>query len=288
MEDLEKKIFSLLKNHERKQKTALSRKYPILKKPVSRIRCILRHIRNLFNSGIKTARSDTFFPYVIACYESPLRRKSGDHNPGMQDHKIVNIKRAIEKLNGIIIYPEKIFSFWHIIGNPDYSHGYVDGVMLSDGKIIESAGGGLCQLSNFIYELFLNVPAEVIEEHNHSGFAFPDSGIVTVYYNYFDLRIKNKFSKPIQLKIWTADDLLKAQILSHSILPEKINIKEKNFCFIKKGKIYFRYKEICKEIEKDGKLISAEKVKTEFLPVFYGIDDEYILKNNYKCINIMP
>jgi vancomycin resistance protein VanW len=282
---LEKKIldqFEKIKNQENPRRIALSRKYPLLKKPIIIFRCLHRHILNLFDSSIKNTRINDFYPCIISSYQFPLRRKSGNNNPGQQDNKITNMKQAIKKLNGIVIAPDKIFSFWNTIGAPTYKNGYVDGIMLSNGKIIESAGGGLCQLSNFVYRTFLNVPVEVVEKHPHSSFAFPDSGVLTVFYNFIDLKIKNKSKYPIQLKIWTTNDYLKAQILSPEFLPEKIYITEKNFCFIKKEEKYYRYKEIYKKTKRDGKTIKKEKIETEFLPVLFGINDEYILENKYK------
>jgi len=107
MENPEKVILDRIKSHEIRRRVALSRKYPLFKRPVSFFRCLLRYIRNLFDYNIRYTRSNEFFPYVIASCQSPLRRKSGDNNPGLQDHKIINMKRAIEKLNGIVINPEK-------------------------------------------------------------------------------------------------------------------------------------------------------------------------------------
>ena len=282
MNILEQEIYSRINNYKIPRRIAFSRKYPLLQRPIVFLRCLLRSIRNFFDPAIKITRKDDFYPCSIANYQALLKRKSNDNNPELQNNKIINMKQAIDKLNGIVIAPDKVFSFWNTIGDPKYSKGYVDGVMLSNGKIIESAGGGLCQLSNFIYRIFLAVPAEIIEKHYHSSLAFPDSGLLTVFYNYIDLKIKNKSNYPIQLKIWVSGEFIKGQILSPSYLPEKIQIKEKNLCFIKKEENYFRYKEIYREIKKDEKTIKKEKIVTEFLPVLYGMNDEYIQKNNHK------
>ena len=286
MNALEKEILNRINNLKIPRRIAFSRKYPILKKPIVFLRCLLKSIGNFFDFNLKNTRKNDFYPCIIANYQSLLRRKSGDNNPKLQDNKIVNMKKAIERLNGIVIAPDKIFSFWNTIGDPKYKTGYVDGVMISNGKITESLGGGLCQLSNFIYRVFLDIPVEITEKHLHSSFAFPDSGLLTVVYNFIDLKIKNKSGYPVQLKIWVTDKYLKAQILSTSYFPEKIHIKEKNLCFIKKGEKYYRYKEIYKETKINGKIIKKEKITTEFLPVLYGIDDEYIQKNNYKFFDL--
>lgn len=73
----------------------------------------------------------------MARHQSVLRRKLGDSNPRLQEQKIINIRTAIEKFDGVIIEPGKIFSFWKILGEVSYKNGYVDGMLISCGKVVE-------------------------------------------------------------------------------------------------------------------------------------------------------
>jgi len=292
MMKIEKEIAELIYNYENPKRIALSRKYPFLKKPIIFLRYLFRDIQNFFDFKIKFERKNDFFDCIVARHQSVLRRRLGDSSPKLQEQKIINLKQAIQRLNGVVIQPNHIFSLWKIIGKPKYENGYVDGMLLSNGKVIEGLGGGLCQLSNFLYWIFLHAPIETVERYHHSMDVFPDSGRTlpfgggaTILYNFVDLKVKNISTYPFQLKIWLTDNHLKGQILSPSPIPQKIHIFEKNHFFVKRGKKYFRYNEIYKETKVKGKVKKIEKITTNFAPVLYRVTDEYLQKNNFKVLN---
>jgi vancomycin resistance protein VanW len=292
MVKIEKEIAERIYNYENPKRIAVSRKYPFLKKPIIFLRHLFRDIQNFFDFRIKFERKNNFFDFIVARHQSVLRRRLGDSRPKLQEQKIINLKQAIQRLNGVIIEPNYVFSFWKIIGKLKYENGYVDGMLLSNGKVIEGLGGGLCQLSNFLYWIFLHAPIETIERYHHSMDVFPDSGRTlpfgggaTILYNFIDLKVKNISTDPIQLKIWLTDNHLKGQILSPRPIPQKFHIFEKNHFFVNRGNKYFRYNEIYKETKIGGKVEKIEKITTNFAPVLYEITDEYLQKNNFKVLD---
>jgi len=292
MKKIEQDIAERIYNFEHPKRIALSRKYPILKKPIIFLRHNLRDIQNFFDFRLKYERRNDFFDYVVARHQSVLRRRLGDSNPKLQEQKIINLKQAIIQLNGIVVKPNHIFSLWQIIGKPRYKNGYVDGMLLSNGKVIEGIGGGLCQLSNFLYWIFLYAPIETVERYHHLMDVFPDSGRTlpfgsgaTILYNFVDLKVKNTSAYPLQLKIWLTHNHLKGQILSPQQIPEKIHIVEKNHFFIKRGRKYFRYNEIYKETKIKGKVKKIEKITTNFAPVLYKVTKGYLQKNHFKVLD---
>jgi vancomycin resistance protein VanW len=289
---IEKEIAERIYNYENPKRIALSRKYPFLKNPIIFLRHFARDIQNFFDFRIKFERKNNFFDCVVARHQSVLRRRLGDSNPRLQEQKIVNLKQAIQRLNGVTIKPNHVFSLWKIIGRPKYKNGYVDGMLLSNGKVIEGIGGGLCQLSNFLYWIFLHAPFETVERHHHSMDVFPDSGRTlpfgggaTILYNFIDLKVKNISTHPLQLKIWLTANHLKGQILSPRPIAEKFHVFEKNHFFIKRGKRYFRYNEIYKETKINGKVEKIEKITTNFAPALYEVTNEYLQKNNFKIFD---
>jgi len=289
---IEQDIANHLYFYENPTREALSKKYPILKKPIIFLRHLIRNGQNFFNFKIKYKKRDDFFHCVVARHQSLLRRRLGDSNPELQERKIVNLRQAIKQLNGIVIEPNRIFSLWSIIGKPKYKNGYVNGMLLSNGKIVEGIGGGLCQLSNFLYWIFLHAPIDTVERYHHSMDVFPDSGRTlpfgsgaTILYNFIDLKVKNVSNYPLQLKIWLTDNHLKGQVLSPHFIPEKFHIFEKNHFFIKRGEKYFRYNEIHRETKINGKIKNTKKITTNFAPVLYDVTEEYLQKNNFKVLD---
>lgn len=53
----------------------------------------------------------------------------------LQVNKVKNLEIALEKINGILIQPGGIFSFWELVGEPTAKKGYLDGVLISKGKV---------------------------------------------------------------------------------------------------------------------------------------------------------
>jgi len=299
---LKKEIINRINVYENPKRIALSRKYPFLEKPIIFLRCLKRSIQNILDSKLRIYKEDNFFEYIIADHQSELRKKSKNvdsrnldsrnHDSRLQENKIYNMKKAVEKLNGIVIKPGKVFSFWHIIGNPSQKNGYIEGRVYSVGKIITGVGGGLCQLSTFLYWLFLHTPVKITERHPHSLDAFPDSRQnvfsrcgATVLYNFMDLKIRNDYEYPIQLKIWFTDDHINGQIVSVNNMQEKYSLLEKDHCFIKVKDKVFQYNEIYRETKRSGELVKTEKITTNFMQILYNIEDEYIKENDFKVLD---
>lgn len=159
--------------------------------------------------------SDELQPFIVFRHQTPLFRELKNVDMWLQYNKIINLRLAIEKINGIVLHPGETFSYWRLIGKPTTRRGYVEGMMLSHGKFIRGIGGGLCQLSNLIYWMALHTPLRVTERHRHSYDVFPDvnrklpfgSG-ATCFYNYLDLRIVNETNQPYQLHLYLTDEAL--------------------------------------------------------------------------------
>lgn len=289
VEKLQKKLSSL----NQPKRIALSLQYPKLQRPFILSHRAFAHTQNHLFYNIARKNSANFYKNVVFRHQSLLMKKLGESDPRLQKQKIVNLKIAAEKLNGLIIKPGQIFSLWHTIGKPSSKRGFVNGMLLSNGKVIEGVGGGLCQMANLLYWMFLHTQVQVKERYHHSKDVFPDSGRTlpfgsgaTILYNYIDLKIKNTTDKPLQLKIWVTDKHLKGQLLSNERIPQKYHVKEKNHFFIKKGNQYFRYNEIWRDERINGITVKEEKITENFAPVLYRVTNEYVQKNDFNVIKM--
>lgn len=56
----------------------------------------------------------------------------------------MNIKLAVDKLDGVVLYPGETFSYWRLVGKPTREKGYLEGMVLFLGRIGSDVGGGLC------------------------------------------------------------------------------------------------------------------------------------------------
>lgn len=131
----------------------------------------------------------------------------------LSENKIHNLKLAIQRLENLTIEPGEIISFWHLVGNPDRSHGYLIGRSLIQNELKANYGGGLCQLSGLLYFLALKAGLLIVERASHSldiytyqtRFA-PLGSDATVVYGYKDLRLQNCLTVPICFRFQVQSD----------------------------------------------------------------------------------
>lgn len=125
--------------------------------------------------------------------------------------KIQNLRVAITALDGLEIPAGEVFSFWKQVGRTTKFKGYVEGRELREGCIIPNVGGGLCQLSNALYDAALKANFEIVERHAHTqtiaGSLAEQGRDATVFWNYVDLRFRSEHPFRIEAKL-TSDHLL--------------------------------------------------------------------------------
>ena len=125
--------------------------------------------------------------------------------------KIHNLRLAIRQLNGVEVPANSVFSFWKHVGRTSRLKGYVAGRELREGCLIPNTGGGLCQLSNALYDAALNAGFEIVERHPHSqvipGSLAETGRDATVFWNYVDLRFRSSHPFRIEAQL-TVDSLV--------------------------------------------------------------------------------
>ena len=246
--------------------------------------------KGIFQRNLKDLISDTKFAKVkekekldklISSYSSNLIKKGKGVDPVLQENKAVNIRLASNKINGIIIKPGEVFSFWRTIGKVNKRTGYKEGRVIKDNKLIPGTGGGLCNLANTINNLVLNSPLEIVEFHKHSDALAPDNGKriplangTSVSYNYIDYRFKNNTDQNVQLLLWCDDEKLYGELRSEKEIPFKYELVEENHHFEKEGDKYYRISQIYRNTieKKTGDIIEKELIWDNHSMVMFDYD----------------
>ena len=173
--------------------------------------------------------------YSYFKHKTLLLRKLKDVDMWLQRNKIINLKIASKKVNGVVIKPGEVFSYWKLIGRTTRRKGYVDGMVLKNGTFKPGVGGGICQLSNLIFWMTLHTPLTVIERHRHGYDVFPDSNRTqpfgsgaTCFYPYGDLMIRNDTCDTYQLIINVGEEYLEGEWRVDSKPKYRYEIVEKN------------------------------------------------------------
>ena len=148
-----------------------------------------------------------------------LLNENSGHDMIYQRNKVDNLKLAAATVDGIVIRPGEVFSFWQLVRHADDKEPYKEGLCLVNGEIVPVEGGGLCQLSNLLFWLFLHTPLTILERHAHAVESFPlppsdipDGTDATVNEGWLDLKVRNDTPATYQIVLWFDDDNLNGAV----------------------------------------------------------------------------
>ncbi|HEX9062722.1 MAG TPA: VanW family protein [Clostridia bacterium] len=120
----------------------------------------------------------------------------------------VNIRLAVQKINGRILAPGDVFSFNQVVGPRSEEGGYKTAHTYVAGQIVDGIGGGICQVSTTLYNAVLFSDLDVLERSNHQftvGYV-PLGRDAAVSYDDTDLKFKNSTNWPLKVEGWVTDD----------------------------------------------------------------------------------
>ena len=247
------------------------------------------------NKMFANEKSDQRLPYLRFSHKTPLLRNFKEVDIQYQYNKIINLKIAASKLNGVVIHPGEVFSYWKLIGKPAKSKGYVKGMILRNGSFTSGTGGGLCQMSNLIYWMTLHTPLKVIERHRHGYDVFPDSNRTqpfgsgaTCFYPHGDLMVKNDTIYDFQLIVNVGKDYLEGEWRSTAPSKFRYKVVERNHEM--RGEYwggYSRHNELYKQVfDANGIMITEEFVaKNSAIMTYSPFLPESVEKSDKKYIN---
>lgn len=201
----------------------------------------------------------------------------------LQENKAVNLSLAAPKINGILIKPGQVFSFWRTAGKSTRRAGYREGLVVTAAGPGRGIGGGMCQMTNLIYWLVLHSPLTVTERHHHALDLFPDFGRqvpfgmgTSVFYNYLDFQFKNTTQDTYQLLVRDNGAYLEGQLRCSRAQAHGYHIREEGQCFCLEDEKYYRYNRVYREQvdKRSGNLESRSLIAENRALVYY--DEQYI------------
>ncbi len=250
---------------------------------------ILRNIKDIFyRNHFAKKKAKEKLPVVIYEHKSLIRRVLGNVDMQLQENKAVNLSIAAPKVNGVIIKPGEVFSFWKLVGKTKKSKGYKEGLTISKANPSSGIGGGMCQFTNLIHWMVLHSSLEIIEHHHHDGVdLFPDFNRqipfgtgTSVSYNYIDYRFKNNTDKTFQLITYVTNTHLCGELRANDECKMKYHIKSKNECFVREDGVVYREGKVFRECidKRAGNLVSSECIRENHAKVMYSTDELEIIE----------
>lgn len=141
-----------------------------------------------------------------------------------------NVENGTRLINGFVLYPGDIFSAYEAISPFTTGNGYYLAGSYLNGMVVDSLGGGICQVSTTLYNAVLRAELEIVERSPHSmvvGYVdlAADAAIAGTYK---DLKFKNNTDSPIYIEGITQGKKLTFNIYGQETRPSNRTIEFKS------------------------------------------------------------
>lgn len=149
---------------------------------------------------------DVYFQDVLGHCETPY-----SNNP----KRIVNLGLACKALDGLILQPGQEFSYNDTLGERTAEKGYQPAPAYSGTTLVDSLGGGICQVSSTLYLASVYAELTILERVNH-GYPvhyIPYGMDATVNWGFTDLKMRNDSDLPVKIHAEESDGYVRVEIL---------------------------------------------------------------------------
>ena len=224
------------------------------------------------------SRSPELLPVRVKQHASLLMRELSDDEMRLQRNKVVNLRLASARVDGLLLRPGETFSFNRVVGNCTPRKGYVEGMRLSNGEARSGVGGGICQLANLLHWMVLHSPLTVVERSEHSFDPFPDKERVlpwgvgcSIVYNYVDFVVRNDTDTTFQILVAVGDRHLEGELRADQPIPHSYKVFARDEAFVTNGTDVYRRNEIWRLVvdRRTGRHVGEELVKRNCALVKY-------------------
>lgn len=119
-----------------------------------------------------------------------------------------NVNSGAEHINGTVLYPGEQFSAYETVAPFTEENGYAMAGSYLNGEVVDSMGGGICQVSTTLYNAVLRAELDVTERSPHSMIVHyvelsEDAAIAGTYK---DFKFVNSTDYPIYIEGYTTSD----------------------------------------------------------------------------------
>lgn len=131
--------------------------------------------------------------------------------------RAANLANGAKLINNTVLYPGEVFSAYEKLAPFTTDNGYYEAGAYSNGKLVDSIGGGACQVTTTLYNSVLFSELEVVERANHSmTISYVDlSRDSAIAGTWKDLKFKNNTDAPIVIEASTYDRTISFKIWGH-------------------------------------------------------------------------
>lgn len=172
----------------------------------------------------------------------------------------INMTLACEKINGLILQPGDTLSYNELLGQRTEAAGYKPAPAYSGTNLINTPGGGICQVSSTLYLASMYAELTALERVSH-GFKphYMQPGTdATVSWPYPDLKLQNNLDFPVKIKAEVTQDKTRVWILGTELRDYDVKVEVSVGSY---APTYIR-SYLCKYDKETGEQISREFLST--------------------------
>jgi vancomycin resistance protein YoaR len=138
-----------------------------------------------------------------------------------------NLRNAVSFINGTIVYPGETMSVAGKIFPLSEDNGYKPAPSYENGHVVDSLGGGVCQVSTTLYNAVLRAELEVVQRQNHSMMVdyVQPSMDAAIAGDYKDLKFTNNTDTPIYIEGSAYGGILTFTLYGHETRPSSRKIE---------------------------------------------------------------
>ena len=121
-------------------------------------------------------------------------------------NRSANVANGCELINGTLLYPGEEFSTYESVAPFSQANGYYMAGSYLNGKVVDSLGGGICQVSTTLYNAVLQAELDVTERHNHSmivTYVEPSADAAIAESSGKDFKFVNNLEYPVYIEGYT-------------------------------------------------------------------------------------
>lgn len=132
-----------------------------------------------------------------------------------------NLKVGASKINGRVLMPGETLSGYECMHPFTVANGYATAAAYENGQVVDSVGGGVCQIATTLYNAVLRAELAVAQRQNHSmvvGYVRPSED-AAIAGTYKDIKFTNNYSTPIYVEGFTSGKTLTFTIYGKETRP---------------------------------------------------------------------
>lgn len=125
------------------------------------------------------------------------------------DNRGANVANACRLIDGLTMYPGDEFSAHDAISPITSENGYYLAGAYLNGQVVDSVGGGVCQVSTTLYNAVLRAELDVTQRNNHSmtvTYVDPSADAALAESSGKDFKFVNSMNTPIYIEGYTTPD----------------------------------------------------------------------------------